>query len=100
MGRLAWTNHIYFQITQPGSSTVASRTNRGGSVRNYDHNTKHLHYLNLRKFPGTEEAVQETNNRPAAGEAPQPGQRPQQIRRAQCGFRQGQMILLHPSQRA
>jgi hypothetical protein len=22
MGRFAWTNHIYFQITQPGSSTV------------------------------------------------------------------------------
>jgi hypothetical protein len=22
MGRWAWTNHIYFQITQPGSSTV------------------------------------------------------------------------------
>jgi hypothetical protein len=21
MGRFAWTNHIYFQITQPGSST-------------------------------------------------------------------------------
>ncbi len=23
MGRFAWTNHIYFQITQPGSSTVS-----------------------------------------------------------------------------
>jgi hypothetical protein len=22
MGRFAWTNRIYFQITQPGSSTV------------------------------------------------------------------------------
>jgi hypothetical protein len=22
MGRFAWTNHIYFQITQPGNSTV------------------------------------------------------------------------------
>ncbi len=22
MGRLSWTNHIYFQVTQPGSSTV------------------------------------------------------------------------------
>jgi hypothetical protein len=23
MGRFAWTNHIYFQITQPGISAVA-----------------------------------------------------------------------------
>jgi hypothetical protein len=22
MGRFAWTNHIYFQLTQPGSSTI------------------------------------------------------------------------------
>jgi hypothetical protein len=77
-------------------------TERCGYLRNYEQNIKHLQYLflNLRKLPGTEEAVQETNNRPAAGEAPQPGKRPQQIRRAQCGFRQGKMILLHPSQRA
>jgi hypothetical protein len=29
MGRFAWTNHIYFQITQPGSS-LHLYTNRGG----------------------------------------------------------------------
>jgi hypothetical protein len=27
-GEIAWTNHIYFQITQPGSSTVTLCTNR------------------------------------------------------------------------
>ncbi len=35
MERFAWTNHIYFQITQSGSSTVTSLyqySNRGGSI--------------------------------------------------------------------
>ncbi len=42
MGRFAWSNHIYFQITQPGSSTD---TNRGGFISSFlshPHRSNHL----------------------------------------------------------
>ncbi len=31
-GRFAWTNHINFQVTKPGSSTSVVCTNRGGRI--------------------------------------------------------------------
>jgi hypothetical protein len=42
IGRFAWTNHIYFQITQPGSSYTSVPRYRGAPISTGEKNGKTL----------------------------------------------------------